>query len=67
MEELPHELLLTTRQATKIKNAFVNNFPTDLKFNKAHISRIIQSGESFGSWLGNLEKKGTKKYCYSFR
>ena len=30
---------------------------TDIKLNKAQISKIIQSGESFGSWLGNLGKK----------
>ena len=30
-EELPHELLLTTRQTTKIRNAFVNNMSTDIK------------------------------------
>ena len=33
---LPHELLLTTRQKTKLRNAFNNNMPTDLKFSKAH-------------------------------
>ena len=27
---LPHELLLTTRQKTKIRNAFNNNMSTDL-------------------------------------
>ena len=29
----------------------------DIKLNKAQISKIIKSGGSFGSWLGNLEKK----------
>ena len=38
---LPHELLLTTRQKTKIKNAFNNNMSTDLKLSKARISKII--------------------------
>ena len=28
--DLPHELLLTTRQKTKIRNAFNNNMSTDL-------------------------------------
>ena len=32
---LPHELLLTTRQKTKVINAFNNNMSTDLKFSKA--------------------------------
>ena len=29
--DLPHELLLTTRQKAKIRNAFNNNMSTDLK------------------------------------
>ena len=41
-EELPHELFLTTRQTTKIRNAFANNMATDIKLSKAQISRIIQ-------------------------
>ena len=40
---LPHELLLTTRQKTKVRKAF-NNMSTDLKLSKAQISNIIQSG-----------------------
>ena len=30
--DLPHELLLTKRQKTKLGNAFHNNMPTDLNF-----------------------------------
>ena len=44
--DLPHELLLTTRQKTKLKNAFNNNM-SDLKLSKAQISKIIQSGRFF--------------------
>ena len=51
--DLPHELLLTTRQKTKIRNAF-NNMSTDLKFSKAQISKIIQSGGFLGSLLSKL-------------
>ena len=40
-EELPHELFLTTRQTTKIRNIFANNMSTDIKFSKAQISKII--------------------------
>ena len=40
--DLPHELLLTTRQKTKLRNAFNNNMSTDLKLFKAQISKIIQ-------------------------
>ena len=54
---LPHELFLTTRQTTKIRNAFVNSISTDIKRSEAPISKISQSGRSFGSWLGNLGKK----------
>ena len=33
-EELPHELYLTTRQTTKIRNAFANNMSTDRRLSK---------------------------------
>ena len=46
---LPHELLLTIRQKTKLRNAFDNNMSTDLKLSKAEISQIIQSGGFLGS------------------
>ena len=48
-EELAHELSLTTRQTTKIRNAFTNNISTDINLSKAQTSKIIQSGGSFGS------------------
>ena len=56
-EELLHELFLTTRQTTKIRNAFANNMSTDIKLSKATISKITQSGGSFGSWLCNLGRR----------
>ena len=43
---LPHELLLTTIQTTKLRNAIKNNMSTDIKLSKAQISKIIQSGGS---------------------
>ena len=49
--DLPHELLLTTRQKTKLRNAFNNNMSTDLQLSKAQISKIIQSGGLLGSLL----------------
>ena len=49
--DLPHDLLLATRQKTKSRNAFNNNMSTDLKFSKAQILRIIQSGGFLGSLL----------------
>ena len=38
---LPHELLLTTRQKTKLENEFNNNMSTVIKLSKAQISKII--------------------------
>ena len=55
---LPHELLFTTRQKTKIRNAFNNNMSTDLKLSKAQINQIIQSGGFLGRLLGPLLKTG---------
>ena len=52
--DLPHELLLTTRQKTKLRNAFNNNMSTDLTLSKAQISKIIQSGGFLGSLLSKL-------------
>ena len=51
---LPHELLLTTRQTTKLRNATENNVSTDMKLSKVQISKIIQSGEFLGNLLGPL-------------
>ena len=51
---LPHNLLLTTRQKTKSRTAFNNNMSTDLKLSKAQISKIIQSGGFLGSLLSKL-------------
>ena len=52
--DLPHELLLTTRQKTKLRNAFNNNMSTDIKLSKAQVSKIIQSGGFLGSLLSKL-------------
>ena len=52
--DLPHELLLTTRQKRKPRNAFSNNMSTDLKHSKARISKITQSGGILGSLLNKL-------------
>ena len=38
---LPHELLLTTTQTTKLRNAIENNMSTDIKLSNAQISKII--------------------------
>ena len=57
-KDLPHKLLLTTRQKTKLRNSFNNNMSTDLKLSKAQISKIIQSGGFLGRLLGPLLKTG---------
>ena len=56
-EKYPHEVFLTTRQTAKLRNAFAYNMLTDIKLSKTQISKIIQSGGSFGSWLANLGRK----------
>ena len=55
---LHHELLLTTRQTTKLRNSIENNRSTDIKLSKAQISKIIQSGGFLGKLLGSLLKNG---------
>ena len=55
---LPHVLLLTTRQKTKIRNAFNNTTSSDIKLSKAQINKIIQSGGFLGKLLGPLLKTG---------
>ena len=49
--DLPHELLLTTRQKPKLRNALNNNMSADTKLSKAQTSKIIQSGGFLGSLL----------------
>ena len=43
---LTHDLLLATRQNTKLRNAFENNISTDIKLSRAQISKLIQPGGS---------------------
>ena len=49
-----HELLLTTRQSTKLRNAINHNMATDLKLSKAQIKKLIQSGGFLGKLLSKL-------------
>ena len=54
---LPRELLLTTRQTTKLRNAIETieyNISTDIKLSRTQISKIIQSGGFLGSLLRKL-------------
>ena len=52
--DLPHELLPTTRQKTTVRNALNNNMSTDIKLFKDQISKIIQSGGFLGPLLSKL-------------
>ena len=54
----PYELLLTNRQASSICKAFTNNSSVDIKFSKAQLSKMIQSGGFLGKLLGPLLKTG---------
>ena len=55
-KDLPHQLLLTTRQKEKLRNAFDNNVSTDLKLSKAQISKTLQSGGFLGSLSSKLAR-----------
>ena len=50
----PHELLLTDRQVANIRKAFSNNLSRDVKFSKAQLLKMMQSGGSLGNLLGKL-------------
>ena len=52
----PHDLLLT--KVSSIRKAFANNSSVDIKFSKAQLSKMIQSGEFLGKLLGPLLKIG---------
>ena len=54
----PHELLLTNRQVSSIRKAFANDSSVDIKFPKAQLSKMIQSGGVLGKLLGPLLKTG---------
>ena len=54
--DLPHELLLITRQKTKLRHAFNNNMLTNLTVSIAQISKIFQPGGFLGSFLSKLAR-----------
>ena len=53
-DESPHELLLTTRQNTKLCNAINNNSAIDIKLSKAQIKKLTQSGGFLSKLLSKL-------------
>ena len=44
-DEDPHDLLLTTRQNTKLRNALNNNSATDIKLSKTQIKKKNNQGD----------------------
>ena len=53
-EVFPHELLLTTRQNTKLRNAISYNKETALKLSKVQIKKMVQSGGLLSKLLSKL-------------
>ena len=53
-DKLPHELLLTRRQKTKLRDAFENNMSADKNLSKTQMSKIIQSGVFLGTLLSKI-------------
>lgn len=53
-DKLPHELLLTTRQKTKLRNAFEKNMSPDIKLSKIQISQVTQSGGFLSALLSKI-------------
>ena len=52
-DELPHKLLLKTRQKAKLRNEFENNMLTKIKLSKTQ--KTIQSAGFLGSLLSQAD------------
>ena len=50
---MTHELFLTARQKSKIRNGFAKNIVTNIELSKAQLSKIYKSGGFLGKTLGN--------------
>ena len=50
----PHELLLTTRQTTRLRNTIEDNLSANIKLSKVPIFKTIQSGGFLGSLLSKV-------------
>ena len=53
-DNLPHELFLTTRQTTKLRNEIKNKMSSDIKLSKAQTKKIIMSGGNLGALLSKF-------------
>ena len=56
--DFSRELLLTNRQVSSIRKTIANNSSVDIKFSKAQLSKMIQSGGFLGKLIGPLLKTG---------
>ena len=57
-ENLSHELFLTTRKKTIIRNSFAKNMSTDITFSKAQLSKTLQLDGFLRNLLGSLGSIG---------
>ena len=64
VNDLPHELLLTARQKTKLRNAFNNNMSTDIKLSNS-ICRILKIIIEQISRSINESSSSIGKKCFS--
>ena len=62
-EQLPHELFLTARQKTKIRDVFGNDMSANIKLSKKQLSKIIRSGWFVGALLDILASQLMKVYA----
>ena len=56
--DFPQILLLTNRQVASLRKAFANHSSANIKFSKAQLSKMVQSGGFLGRLLGPLLKTG---------
>ena len=55
---IPHELLLTDRQVSRLRKAFTNNSSANIKLSKTQLSKMKQLGVFLGRLLGLLLRTG---------
>ena len=54
--KFPHKLLLSNRQFSNLRKAFLNHLSAGVKLSKTQLSKMIQSGGFLGRLLGPLLK-----------
>ena len=54
----PHKFLLTNRQVSNLRKAFADKSSADFNLSKTQTSKMIQSREFLGRFLGSLLKAG---------